>query len=402
MNRNLSCINYVIYIGLLFYLLIDTIAGILISKGLPNIGLLFKGFLIFLMIFSIAAKKKSYPIIISFLFSLLSMYAIYWCIIDLKHFAKCFTNLFKIFSIIIVFMYCKNELTDDDISVIFKVNYCIFVLNIILGALGFGNTSYQYNGETVGTNGFFYAGNEVTYTFICLLFFITYAYKGKKTLFYLFNLFLSFLIGTKTGMLVVLLVLFSDMYFSTTNKMKKRMIVFSFILFIILIYFFIKLVLYNNILVQMIIFKFKQNSKAGHSILNALLSGRIERIPMIDDIYNSSWTVVKSLFGLGYIEINKHTLEMDFFEMFYYYGIVGLFILLLFYLYLIVNAYIRQDKKQIVFIIITIFVSFFVGHVTYSVMGGVFFCLANRNLKEININLGIKKRVTKACKLLLK
>ncbi|MCQ2596887.1 MAG: O-antigen ligase family protein [Treponema sp.] len=402
MNKNLLYINYVIYIGLLFYLLIDTFAGILISKGLPNIGLLVKGGLVFLMMISIVAKKKSYPIIISGLFFLLSLYAVYWYNLDFKNFGKCFTTLFKVFSILIVYLYCKNELTDDDILVIFKANYCIFVMNIFLGALGFGNNSYKYNGETVGTNGFFYAGNEVTYTFICLLFFITYAYKGRKTIFYLFNLFLSFLIGTKTGMLVVLLVIFSDMYFSTTSKMKKRMIVVSFICFIILIYFFIKFVLYNNILVQMIIFKFNQSSKGSHSILNALLSGRIERIPVVDDIYNSSWSFIKFLFGLGYIEIDKHPLEMDFFEMFYYYGIIGLVVILSFYLYLIISAYIRQDKKQFIFILITILVSFFVGHVTYSVMGGVFFCLINRNLKNINWNLRIKKYITKVCTLIFK
>ncbi|SEQ46371.1 hypothetical protein SAMN04487977_104319 [Treponema bryantii] len=402
MNRNSIFINYIIYIGLLFYLLIDTIAGILISKGFPNIGLLIKVFLILLMIINVSSKNFFYPVIISFFFSLLFIYAVYWFFIDNKFFSISFSNLFKIFAVMIIFIYCKNELSDDQISQIIKVNYIIFVANILLGSLGFGNNPYKYNGETVGTNGFFYSGNEITYTYICLLFLIIYTNRDRKTLFYLFNIFLSVLIGTKTGMLVVLLVLFSDMYFSTKNIIKKRLLIIAFIVSITLLFFLIKKFLMNNILVQMIIFKFNQSNRGSFSILNALLSGRIERIPVIREIYTSSWSFIKYLMGLGFVEVNKHPLEMDFFEMFYYYGIFGVIVLIIFYIYLLINAYKRRDLKQFSFIIITIIVSFFVGHVTYSVMGGVFFCLCNRNLKNIRINFGIKKKVNKVFILLYK
>lgn len=402
MNRNSIIINYIIYIGLLFYLLIDTVAGILISKGLPNIGLLIKVFLIFLMIINVSYKNVFFPVIISFLFTLLFIYALYWFFIDNKFFSISFSNLFKIFSIMIMFLYCKNELSDNQVSLIIKANYLIFVANILLGALGYGNNSYKFNGETVGTNGFFYSGNEITYTYICLLFLIIYTQKDRKILFYIFNLFLSFLIGTKTGMFVVLLVLFTDMYFSTNNKLKKRLIIVGFIIFITILFFFIKLFLMENILVQMIIFKFKRSNKGSFGILNALLSGRIERLPMIQDIYISSWSFIQYLLGLGVVEINRHPLEMDYFEMFYYYGFLGIVILISFYLYLLLNAYKRKDVKQLSFIMITMIVSFFVGHVIYSVMGGVFFCLCNRNLEKIRVNFGIKKRINKFCKLICK
>jgi hypothetical protein len=100
----------------------------------------------------------------------------------------------------VVWIYIQLSISNGLFSIkkaklIFFVNFVVLALNLILGILGFGY--YQYAGG-IGTVGFFFAGNEVSGSMLCIFF---------PVLFYVFKRY-SFLVYTLTAILIFSLAVF--------------------------------------------------------------------------------------------------------------------------------------------------------------------------------------------------
>lgn len=380
-NKETAFFEYLIYLSLLSYLLIDTFAGILLSKGLPNIGIIFKGLLIFMMMIPTMLKSCLNRISIPFFLAYLFLCGTLWFFNDTGSLNQSLTMLFKIFTIPITILYMNSYLNKLDISKIVYVNYFVFLVNIILGTLGFGNGAYNYDGDGVGTKGFFYAGNEVAYTFVCLSFLVLQLLQKRKYFFYFFSFVLSILIGTKSAMLGIILLICLDVFCSVKNKITRIRIILLIGLIVTMVILYAIKHKEDIVFIKYLIFKYNQQKKGTFPILNALLSGRIGRIPIMENLYESFFSLSTFCFGIGYQPSLR--LEMDFFEMYYYFGVISLIIIIFIYLIILINS--RKNKSTLYFNLLCIFISFIAGHVLYSVMGGVFFALANVLYKKNNL-----------------
>lgn len=380
MEHDMRMLKYAISVSLYMYLLVDTAAGILISRGFPNIGQLYKILVVFMMLVYVISKKTNAMVIISFLFALLFLIPAHFILSDFADSTQSLQILFKTISVFVFYEYFQTKIQIKEIDKIFKINYIVFILNILFGLLGFAKGTYSYDEKSVGTTGFFYAGNEVTFTFVCLTFWFIIRVNIKPYLKYAISLVLSVIIGTKSGMLATLLLIIIDIYYSSKPKNRPKIIVVS-LIGIAALSLFVYTFLQDNLLVRMISFKLKRNFRGDFPILNALLSGRIERIPIINEIYEQNFSAVIFIFGLGF-PISIKNIEMDFFEYFYYFGFLAFLLLTVFYLTVVYKAYVRHNRKQMLFNCICIMISFLAGHVVYSVMGGIFFAMLNSNSYE--------------------
>ena len=375
MEKNTKIIMYIIYLMCLFYLCVDTVAGILISRGLPNIGQLYKTFLLFLMVLVLLRKKKNSPLFVS-------MFCVLVFLIPLFSFSNSFSSqsqtilvIFKILSIFVFYLYFSLSHDRKKIIKVIAVNYIVFLFNMLAGITGHTPAMRTAGEEQIGTRGFFFAGNEVSYTFICLTFGLLYVIKNYKWFLYILTVGVSVIVATKACIISAVLIVFFDFYFGL--KRNKRIIFtlsFSFIILVCVSY------LVNNYekipLLNYIVFKFNQHRYGDYPILNALLSGRVSRLPIVSEIYYSCVPIIRLFFGIGFPNTATR-LEMDFFEIFYYFGFLFFFLVCAFYIWFIVKAIHNGNKRLVVFNFLCILTSFLVGHVLYSLMGGLFFAIIN-------------------------
>lgn len=400
-NHEMKIMQYIIRLSLYMYLLVDTIAGILISRHLPNIGQVYKILVVLLMLIYVISKKRNLSVLVSFLFSLMFIIPLNFIFSDFANFSQSIMILFKSISIFIFYEFFQSELDENEIDRIFMVNYIVFILNIIAGRLGFARGTYSFGEESVGTTGFFYAGNEVTFTFICLTFWFLIRTNIKKSIKYIVSVLLSVMIGTKAGMLGVLLIVFCDMYYSAKPRNRPKILLFSICLMTALV-FLVYTFLQDNSLYRLIAFKLKQHSRGNMPILNALLSGRIERLPVINEIYEQNFSAATFVLGMGF-PLSIKRIEMDFFEYFYYFGFLAFILICLFYINILYISWKKNNKRQFWFNVICIVISFLAGHIVYSVMGGVFFAMINAKSykEEMSIKNG-KSFLNKVLYILLK
>lgn len=378
-------LDYIIYVFLCFYLIVDSVAGILITMGFPNIGQLYKILIVIFMLVHIALQKYKSFFSISFLFSLLLLIILNSFFIFFSSLSQSLLIVFKIICGYIFYVYFIDYSDTSSIDKIMKINYIVFVLNILIGILGFGRSTYSEGMEEgIGTTGFFYAGNEVSYTFICLSFWFISNFRNKKIWAYIVTILLSIFIGTKACMLAALLLCFNDIIYSVRPK-KRKYVLLLIIIFSIILCVCVSIFMTNHPLYKYISSKLKQQSVGDYPILNALLSGRITQLFKATNLYMENFSFNNFLFGMGYPGHLKR-IEMDFFEIYLYFGIFLLVFEVFFYISLLYKAYACKDKKLFMFNLICIFLSFLAGHIVYSLMGGVFFAILNaRNIEKKQI-----------------
>lgn len=375
MYKNQKILDYIIYVFCLLYLGIDTISGFLAVRGIPNVGQPYKIILVLLMIFSMLPRKNNTLLIFSLLFYLSILILLYFnnSFINVK---ESFLVYFKILSVIFFYIYFSGNIHTKRIISIIYVNYIVLIVNILAGLFGFARSTYQFEGRNIGSRGFFIAGNEVAYTFLCLAVFIILTNKKHRYLLYLFNIILSILIATKACIGGMLLFVLIDVYLNINSKKMRFVFLIIFLLISAVCFILLSQYLVNSTLISHIIFKTKQHESGDYPLLNGLLSGRWSRLHQIEKIYSDKFSIKTLLFGLGFpAKINR--IEMDFFEMYYYYGLISLFSVIIFYSYILHICKSKHLLSLYYFIYIILGISFLAGHVIYSVMGGLFFALIN-------------------------
>ena len=284
----------------------------------------------------------------------------------------------KYLSMIIFFMYFKNlkrydRNCIDKIRIIVLVNAIVFLLNMFAGIMGFGYSTYTY--ANIGIKGFFYAGNEL---FLVLLPITTLFVQNRKNVRLVISfiaIVISVLIGTKTAILALLIVLVFNNF--TYAKLLEKL---TFIVFVPLTLFF-GIIIFQYFLADLPVFTHITNNietktKMGSSLISVLLSGRLEFLEMNLKLYNDWTDVLHIIFG-GNPFAHGKSVEIDFFDSLIVNGILTTFFVVFFYIYLFIRALKQHNYVLALMNMLVFLISFLAGHVWANLMGGIFFIIAN-------------------------
>lgn len=370
----------IIWFIIRYSLLYDTINGAFLHGGsdLP-ISQSIKIILIILIIFKLVITKYFIRVWLIMTYSFF-LFIHFSFIIPIELLGSSINHIFKFLSVPIFFYYIRNQFEQNSVLTLFRIkkvmntNLFILIGNILIGLLGLGYA--QYNGQ-IGFRGYFYAGNEVSgillllFPFTLFQLYIDKNRLSKKYFFYCCLLLLTAVLAvTKTAIIGTVLTL---TYIPWICSSRKKKVLLPLILLILPI---VGLILYHGIthsgIIDRWLFFYEKDG------LWSLLSGRDSRVIESMQSYLKS-SLSEQFFGLG----GNTTVEMDPFDALFNYGILGAFLVYVFYFYLIVNSYLYKKRKYpyaaLAFYcnLLILFTSCFSGHILFSGMAGIFIAIIN-------------------------
>ena len=432
MKKNIN----LIYILFLLFPIINLITG-LMTRYLNfalTLGIAIRiALLLFLVMYVFFLSKSKYKKITIIYFIVLATFGIIHLAIRPEYFNL--RALYNEFNLLFKFMYFPilllgmlnlyNEYGIDKkkwkkIMLFGLIFYIIFIILPILTKTSFNS----YGHAKTGLVGWFYAANEVG-PIMLMLFPITFTLLEKHKIAYviisILGIFTILGISTKVctlGLGIVLLFFAVPYIFSKKKLVNKTLLVIVIGIYILLfspfgenIYYQIEQ--YNNqqseidnntsqnpVLPQK---PSVERPEEGKDFLTVILSNRnLEVIETNKEFMKAN--LIDKMFGLGFYSNEKQNvqlIEMDFFDIFYRFGIVGFLLLILPYIYMF-TSFIKNIKNKsskfsfelfysIIIFLLMLGISFLAGHVigspavsTYLAIYGLYI-LALLNPKEISI-----------------
>ncbi|RYM02757.1 hypothetical protein EWH99_11015 [Sporolactobacillus sp. THM7-7] len=388
--------------------LVDTFNGFLLLNHIPSpVGQAYRIFV--MMIFSLfllkwGDKKSFYKlfIFISFLYILQCVY--FYSGQSIKGLKYDFSLVTKLIFIILGIetyrcLYKKELVSRKTIEQILKISLIVFPLTILVPKiLGVGFAAY---GESGGYSAFYFANNDINIVLIILFVYsLELLFRSirlrKFKLRYLFGfitmIIVTLLIGSKSSMglcvLTILVYLFRSLkQNSLVNNMK---LFFGIGLSIVVMIQVVSRLFQDQMegIMERNTYFFMNSS----SLLNFLLSSRdVFLQAAIESLIRSEHFLMRFLFGIGPYERNAgiggllnirfKEIEMDFFDVFFAFGLVGTLIIYSYFLsiYLKSGAKTAVGKRYLfaykyIFIAIMAF-STVVGHVLFSALAGSYLSL---------------------------
>ncbi|EOH75664.1 O-antigen ligase family protein [Enterococcus malodoratus] len=399
---------------IMLFPLIDVFNGVFISYGynIP-LGTVYRvGFIayIFYGVLSKGIKRSGdYVLLLVTLFSLSII-----CIVQTFFFKTGLSLLVEELSYIIRFFLCLlipffGKQFEEYLSTK-KLVWLTIMLDVLLIAgliipylLGLGNSTYD---DTAGFKGFYFATNDIAYAFLIMLFFIGWflIQREKRVIpagvlitLYFLNMYCLLILGTKSGLLAGVLysiyLLFYFLFYYRSRTLYGQFFIFEFLLGML---FFLLM--------------------KGKELLLESLSSVIARFAYFRTLYQddlprlllSSRNVYLQDAAANFLQLPKNQyvfwfgagfenrwnwygrkgglIEMDFFDMFFSYGIIGTLVLLAVMGYFLNLAVQRGVNKFCVFLLLfTIIYSFLVGHVFFSALSATvfgFMCLFIQEIKK--------------------
>ena len=247
---------------------------------------------------------------------------------------------------------------------------------------------YTVDTFEIGSKGLFYAGNEVSAVLLILSSFLMYWYQlyDKKMLFFIIGV-LAILIGLYlTSKTAILGTIFTFLYFFIFNpNRKKRSIknLVSFLLsfFILLptgLYFIVKYLKTSDVMER---FSYFWNEL---DIYTFLLSNRNTFLFDFIEIFKKEYNVIEMIIGVGQSTFetlnHNHIIELDFFDIYFAYGAIGVLLFLFYISFLLIQSKIKSlNRKTYLFssyskyiAILLIALSFLSGHIFNSGMAAIY------------------------------
>ena len=375
---SIKCDSKLLVKPLLFLVIVDTINGFFLNKGMESsIGIIFKAFVL-LIAFKILCSLPKFKWLLFFTIIYLPAFLILVILNTDSQIGPTINHLLKFVNVVFIYyaavvVFKSERIKERGIELIFYINSIVLLLNIYSGLL-----------EGVGCKGFIYAHNEMSGMQAVLYgvsyYFIYNRYTSKKITIFVVNVFFliaALLVTTKAGIFLVLisliLVPFVHMRYGIFHSfLKMSKIKFLVLLSVIcLVFYYGYLLLDYSGAIERWIYFFEKDG------VNALYSSR--------DIFweeeKLEWeggNIGIKLFGMG----GARTVEMDHADTLLNYGIVGVIIVYSFYLSLAVKAFRYRKKSQYakfvfgmdVFILVA---SCFAGHLLFSGLMGIPFALMN-------------------------
>ena len=424
-----------------------------ITIGIIIRGLIFLISLIYIFFFSKSKYKKRSIIYVLILF-------IYSCIYFLTkkelltNFTYFYTEIvymFKYYYLLISLLFLFNffdEYKPNNRKIFHIIQIDLFLYCFLIVLANITNTAFATYVGGSGNTGWFYSGNEIG-IIITLLFPFLYLLVNKaityKVLLYIIPITLGIeIIGTKTSILGLLLptLFFLGYYLIKAKKGKKKQFLMTGIILLVILVSCPNLPVIQNIKNSILRYEERQTKEMDKDyskdfMSSVLLSDRDFFDKKIRKIYNKS-SITNKLFGIGFSnrkEINDKNInklvEMDFNDIFYRYGVIGLLIYIAPFIYITYKVFrkcqskkLKLNIKQIILLYtsyIDILIATIAGHVlgAPAVSGYVAICLVlliyylnydkyKIELDENKITIlalhlgigGIEKYISSLCKIL--
>lgn len=391
--RSYSTISLLIWIGFVITLPIDMVTGFALNSGLSftqlSVGL--KGTLVALIILFLLIHKPSFAVIILASVTLLLLSQFYHSMTNNLQSLEPSINLIKIIFPFMVLMFVfaeydyhkskgtELELQNKVLSVI-NIYVIVFILNMIIGLLGFGFSTYR---NDIGISGMFYAGNEVSGLFIVLAGYTLAIFRIGISKFYwpisIIVFIMGLAIGTKSAIIGALILI------SLVGVLGGRKKIFTpatsgIILFLAagLVFVIIKA---QDILVAANLWDKFVHIYESRGLLGLIFSNRNVHLAESFLALTNLDSVGVFIFGLGQHGLEEHTgkgsIEMDPFDLYFWFGFAGIMVFIAWLAILIKLCFrVLKDKGQYSRCILLLFLcliamSFLSGHILISGMVGI-------------------------------
>lgn len=370
-----------------FWLLIDSINGYFWNAGIAiSISQPIKMVLLIAVIYKLMKNKKIAISLIG-LVLLLNLNLISSAVFTYPFFGT-IQHLTKVLLTILLFVYFKYCIThwpykyfENKAFKVFKYGIIVLFANVFLGLFDIGYHTYVTGGY--GYKGFFSSGNEmgglVVVLVPVLLYWTYYSLSlSKYLLCTLLCVLFGILLATKS---VILIVVFFCLYipfaFNPNKKTKGKIICVGLMLISIAIYAVFNYI--DSSSINFFVELFYRYDKGG--LLYLLLSARNEFVLEQYDIF-SSVPLYQQILGMGCKAGNIDTVEMDYFDILFYYGYFGLIVAILITIKLFQmvnnakgrNRFIKVIKMSDILMIIMAAVA---GHILFSSTAGLYIALMN-------------------------
>ncbi|OXX82521.1 hypothetical protein AVM15_18070, partial [Paraclostridium benzoelyticum] len=265
----------------------------------------------------------------------------------------------------------------------------------------------------LGSKGFFYSNNELSIVVsILFIFAIDKLYNNfsLKNLSILLLVGISLLsIGSKTGMIIpmiISIIYLIKSFIDKENRQKFR----NFMIIAILGSLIILIFICPNLISEFINRQLYLYSIDGGSILYAILSGRNEFLSIIYVYFvESNHKIMTLIFGYGEYVKNRiiasglsseynpgvlKSIEMDFFDIVFGYGIIGVILVYGYFIEAFIKNYsLKKERfKYTIAFISIMFLGFLSGHIFYSAMSGSMLAIVTCGLVFSNPNYKFKDR----------
>jgi hypothetical protein len=272
------------------------------------------------------------------------------------------------------------------------VSFAVVAVNLGLGAMGYGNAQ---RGMGIGSRGFFNAGNDAsTITTMIAAFVLSIKYKNgwlRMMPYLLVFVFFGYVLNTKAflgGLLIILVVLplYGHISMRLTTRNLKRMVGVAILspLFVLLaVWIFDRFDLWERYLTFLDQYK-------DDSWITFVLSRRDEHLAQGIAFMQQNFSVLDYIFGYSsgeFLAVVPSRAEIDPFEIFFYFGLVGLIAVYGWFIVVMVRSYrIGKDTSSPLFVyqrglfamnLYILFQSVVAGHVFMSVLVCVFLGLLN-------------------------
>lgn len=276
------------------------------------------------------------------------------------------------FVFIIYFSIYKLQNHADKFQRIIKLLENIFLLNsaaVIIGFLFQINflRSYLEQSYRYGYSGFIPAQNEATYFFFVAISYFYYKHfiLNLRSQRFLLVVLSSFLLGTKGIYLFLCMLLI--FHFLNHSSVKSKRITFIGALFLFLGSLWYLETDYAKVLLGYFISK-------GDSVgwFNMVMSGRNTLITTKGAEVIDNWSIIN--YFIGGQDQTTFLIEMDFFDLFFFLGIIGGFMYLAFYFFTLFKF--RISKPFNFFFVFSFFLlAFLGGHFFSSAINALYICL---------------------------
>lgn len=375
--KDKSHIFYLLLISLPFIDLLTALETRFIDFSL-TLGILVKGILlvviVYYLFFKCKLKKKKMIcnyLIVLFIFSILYLLS-KMDISSISNLIQEIINIFKFsfYPILIIGLIAMDEEKIIDRKIIANIlsfSFIIYILFIFVPYItGTGFKSYGLLELSNGTVGWFYAANEIGSILILLFTFIYILLERKKyLLFIIFGIlgsYTAFVIGTKVASLGILIVAFIMIvyYLLYKGEDKWKKVLLSIIVLVVGIYSFRIGPTTDNVNDNYSRYETVDQEEDVHidttnklqSFAISLLSGREVYAIRVARSYNHA-SIKDKIFGIGFTYreslYSKHAarlVEMDYFDMFFRFGILGFIILALPTVYIVIDILRKLITKR--------------------------------------------------------
>ena len=342
-----NVITQLIFAALSVYLLIDAINGFFIlSFGIDTqLSVLYKSLMLALLLVYLSLNNvKALLVIVGLYCTLLLGEAL--AILMLRSSATYMSfvvqHAVKVVTPLVLFLFLLDRYNKDDqlylkIERVIFINCGIFLLNILLGWLGIGFSTYggTVSATSIGVKGFFYAGNEISALMIVFAgFYLAKSYlKSKAQFLCLVLLWLSigFLISTKTAILSVIILVFVIPIVLEGRRIFQFNNTPSLVFYTLLVAVALQGLLIYQAFEGTLLFNKLSFFLSRGGWVGLILSGRDQFVTVMWDYFIAAESVLSMLIGNGvsyYADHIKYSSEMDLPDMFFWHGIVGVMITL--------------------------------------------------------------------------